>query len=133
YWWLAYDFLNYLLSCSTCNRIHKRERFPLPPGAAALTYEARVDLGEEAALLLDPVSDPVESWVRIDLTSDLYRVEPIPGLPTRPERRAHETIRFFRLNENGMLVKQRIQFINRALKAIEPARAGDPEKQREIA
>ena len=27
YWWLAYDFQNYLLSCSLCNRVRKKTRF----------------------------------------------------------------------------------------------------------
>src|SRR5262245_40916138 len=29
YWWLAYDWNNLLLSCGTCNRLHKRNRFPI--------------------------------------------------------------------------------------------------------
>lgn len=29
YWWLAYCYENYLVSCSICNEIHKRDKFPV--------------------------------------------------------------------------------------------------------
>ncbi|MEA2691305.1 MAG: hypothetical protein QOJ16_692 [Acidobacteriota bacterium] len=135
YWWLAYDFTNYLLSCSTCNRVHKKSRFPLTPGVAPLAYEARAQLGQEPCLLVDPAADPIEEWMEINLKDDLYRVRPKSALTagSTPEQKVQETIRLLKLNENGLLVRQRMDFVNRALKAIPPARAGNAEKQRELA
>jgi hypothetical protein len=31
YWWLAYDFDNYLFSCQICNQIYKKDFFPVTP------------------------------------------------------------------------------------------------------
>lgn len=55
YWWLAYEYLNYRLSCEKCNRKFgdggKEDYFPLKEG----TQPARVGVpGEEEILLLDP-------------------------------------------------------------------------------
>lgn len=54
YWWLAYDWSNYLLSCTVCNQYWKLSYFPvennprhLPPSAEA----------QEIALLLNPFDD----------------------------------------------------------------------------
>ena len=42
YWWLAYTFANYLMSCAVCNRVCKRDRFPLRPAARQrVTYQTR--------------------------------------------------------------------------------------------
>ncbi|HEV7518961.1 MAG TPA: hypothetical protein VGR07_21935 [Thermoanaerobaculia bacterium] len=135
YWWLAYEFTNYLLSCSTCNRVHKKSRFPLPSGVAPLAYAARAQLGQEPCLLVDPTADPVEEWMEINLKDDLYPVQPHTALAvgSTSEQRAQETIRTFKLNENGLLVQQRVDFVNRALRAIQPARNGNDEKRLEIA
>ncbi|MPR31794.1 HNH endonuclease [Salmonirosea aquatica] len=29
YWWLAYCYENYLVSCAVCNQIHKKDKFPI--------------------------------------------------------------------------------------------------------
>ena len=54
YWWLAYDYYNYRLSCEVCNRSFidggKRDRFPLKPG----TSSAMAPNKDDTPLLLDP-------------------------------------------------------------------------------
>jgi uncharacterized protein (TIGR02646 family) len=134
YWWLAYEFVNYLLSCAACNRNRKKEKFPLASGTPACAWEDRHNLHAERFLLLDPVLDDVEAWVQVDHGAPLCPVEPRAGLVpgSEPWERADTTIRFFKLNENGRLIQQRKDTINRALRAIPQARAGDLLKAEEI-
>ncbi len=134
YWWLAYDFLNYLLSCAACNRNRKKEKFPLAKGAKPCPWEDRHNIHAERFLLLDPVVDDVEAWVQVNHGVPLCPVEPHAGLTrgSEPYERASSTIDFFKLNENVRLIQQRIEAINRALKAIQQARAGDILKAEEV-
>ncbi len=136
YWWLAYDFGNYLLSCSRCNRRFKREKFPLPEGTLPVTYPDRAQLDQEPHLLLDPAGadTAVEQWFQVDFTKELYPVGPAPGLVagSASRERVEKTIEFFRLNKTGLLVKERRQILDKAIKAIEPAQAGNEEKRLEL-
>ena len=54
YWWLAYDYMNYRLSCEKCNRLFenggKQDCFPLKPG----TCPAILPHSNDVPLLLDP-------------------------------------------------------------------------------
>lgn len=55
YWWLAYEYLNYRLSCEKCNRLFgdggKGDCFPLKEGSQPAQFGAPC---EEEILLLDP-------------------------------------------------------------------------------
>lgn len=133
YWWLAYDFSNYLLSCSRCNRICKRKSFPRSPGSQPCRWEDRDRLREEKILLLDPVLDEVEEWLRLERRNKiLFFMVPRKDLghPEAPLR-VETTIRHFRLNFSQLL-KQRSEAVYCMLKALKPARAGSREKIREI-
>lgn len=79
YWWLAYDYLNYRLSCEKSNRPYgtggKRDRFPLKPGSAP----ASVPNKNDSPLLLDPcvledvmLIDCDETGEIITLSGDSY-------------------------------------------------------------
>lgn len=54
YWWLAYDYLNYRLSCEKCNRSFgsggKNDMFPLKEGTSPATRGNKNDI----PILLDP-------------------------------------------------------------------------------
>ncbi|QGM99882.1 hypothetical protein [Methylocystis parvus] len=55
YWWLAYDFDNYLFSCQICNQIYKKDFFPVTPENQRLPGPAMpaarpVDPGDLAVL-----------------------------------------------------------------------------------
>ena len=134
YWWIAYTFGNYFLGCALCNRVCKRERFPLPEGVASCTYEGRGTLDAEPRLLLDPEHDPVEEWVETDWEHELCRVRPTSQVTAdTPEAlRCEESIKFFRLNLDIRLITGRIETVNRALKAVPEALDGDVEKIREV-
>ncbi len=56
YWWLAYEWTNYLYSCATCNRTWKRNSFPLRDARGAMGPGIESD---ERTLLLNPFhTDP---------------------------------------------------------------------------
>lgn len=40
YWWLAYDFDNYLFACQICNQIYKSDNFPVTPANLRLAAPA---------------------------------------------------------------------------------------------
>lgn len=63
YWWLAYEWTNYLYSCATCNRTWKRNSFPVrdPRG----TMEPGVEFAE-APLLLNPFQTDPEPHLAFD-------------------------------------------------------------------
>lgn len=52
YWWLAYSWDNYLVSCPTCNQKWKSALFPI--AAQRLTPPVQGDESAELALLMDP-------------------------------------------------------------------------------
>ena len=81
YWWLAYDYLNYRLSCEKCNRLFgnggKQDRFPLKPGTTPATMPRKDDI----PLLLDPCElqdvqliDCDETGEIISLSRDSYEM-----------------------------------------------------------
>jgi len=81
YFWLAYVFGNYLLSCSKCNRIFKGDVFPLRPGARRVGYSDRADLATEERLFLDPAEDLVEDLLIVEAGDVLYNLKAAPSLP----------------------------------------------------
>jgi hypothetical protein len=80
YWWLAYDFDNYLFSCQICNQIYKGDHFPitgnvlaepLMPAVVPVTHNLVATLA--ATLVNDPVNT-TDAAVRqrwIDEDSDI--------------------------------------------------------------
>jgi len=126
YWWLAYDLNNYLLSCSLCNRVRKRDRFPLRAGARIrVTYERRQRLRDEARLLLHPEWDPVEEWLRVEWQEPLCLIRPQATLPRASRTRVHQVIRFFRLNHDPQLIRERNRVRGEVLAALEEDRVAD--------
>jgi uncharacterized protein (TIGR02646 family) len=76
YWWLAYRWSNYLLSCKSCNSEYKKTHFPL------LRENDRAmrpsdPLARERPVLIDPsIEDPAE-YIGFDWASDSSKVIPI--------------------------------------------------------
>ena len=54
YWWLAYDWANYLLSCGVCNRKWKRDLFPVKKGTNLKSRPSPGCEKTEVPLLLNP-------------------------------------------------------------------------------
>lgn len=121
YFWLAYAFENYLLSCSECNRRFKRDHFPLAGGARRIAYQDRGDLEREERLFLDPVEDRVEEWLIVDTGGEFFFWNAAPSLPEGSLERARviETRCRFHWNDDAALVKARTDAIDEALFEIE--------------
>ncbi len=73
YWWLAYEFENYVLACSTCNNTYKRTKFPLLAGKH-LTFETKDDVEIEVRALFDPCSDHIDQAFCVNIDSELLPV-----------------------------------------------------------
>ena len=78
YWWLAYDYKNYRLSCEKCNRSSggggKRDYFPLKPGTkAALPLESN-----DENILLDPCNKDDVELIDCDETGAIYALSKDP-------------------------------------------------------
>jgi hypothetical protein len=69
YWWLAYDWSNYLYSCSRCNSTWKQNQFPIQGQRA--NQGGRLNL--EGALLLNPFDDDPESHFEFDAITGQVR------------------------------------------------------------
>jgi uncharacterized protein (TIGR02646 family) len=132
YWWLAYEFSNYFLSCGLCNRYYKREKFPMLPGAVQYAYQSRQQLDQEKYVLLHPEKDMVEDWIRVDFDDAKCPVETVANLPSEVLDRFNGTDKVFRFNKNVRRRKQRIAVVNRALELLVLALEGDQSKQGEL-
>ena len=69
YWWLAYEWDNYLLSCKICNSSYKRSLFPVKPERAKRNdkkYKAanpkKEDLVNEVPLLINPFEEGLDTY-----------------------------------------------------------------------
>lgn len=101
YWWLAYEWSNYLFSCKHCNQEHKRNHFPLRPGGRRARNEGD-DPGAEKPYLINPAEEDPEACICYEWSQYFGRlVKPI-GVDS--EGRGHRTIKLLgldrlRLNE----------------------------------
>ncbi len=122
YWWLAYTFDNYLLSCSPCNSNCKRDRFPVRAGAVRIQYPTRVRLQREARLLVDPSLDSVEKWLRIDWSKPLCPIRPSDSLTKTIRACVNKTLEFFRINFDPRLVGERIEVRDSVIEDLDGGR-----------
>jgi uncharacterized protein (TIGR02646 family) len=119
YWWLAYLFKNYFLTCSLCNE-RKGELFPINDGSQQATYETRNLLLEEARLLIDPAEDPVSQWLTVSVDDGEHHGEVVArSLDTNftAANRVRTTIKLFALNEDDDHLQERIRLIEKLTKA----------------
>ncbi len=137
YWWLAYDFNNYFLSCTPCNSHYKRDQFPLAPHGVHVGYDEKDQLDDSTRLLMDPVVDPVQRWLTVDfeaLSADpsAFRKSGIPvsiapdiapGSPVY--HRCRETLNLFKLNTDVELMRERVRTVDQIRIAFERLQAGD--------
>lgn len=125
YWWLAYAFSNYLMSCAVCNRVYKRDHFPLRPRARQrVTFETRQRLRHEARLLLhpldnDPTHGPIEQWLQVDWQAANCFIRPRESLPPKQLTQVQGTLDLFRINPNPRLIQERNRVRNDVLDALD--------------
>jgi len=125
YWWLAYDWKNYLLGCASCNRKWKGSIFPIkePPPRAVPPGEAIT----ERALLLNPFAGAHPAkHLRFN---DDGSVEPL-----RNSRRGLETIKTVGLNRPSLHLQRGLSVSDayRAIQLIGEARlSGNVQREKE--
>jgi hypothetical protein len=112
YWWLAYDWGNYLLACSACNSVWKGSLFPVRQPPARTLPPADLPLPEEP-LILDPYG-PQDPADHITFRAD-GDVEPLTEL-------GRETIRVLGLHRVGLVMWRRLVLEN-AYRAVADAMA----------
>jgi uncharacterized protein (TIGR02646 family) len=137
YWWLAYCFDNYLLSCSACNSAYKINKFPILPPAAPFAYAMKDQLGQERRALIDPTLDTADEWfeIRFDLEEAKrkgFQLSIKSGLSPIDLERCTVTRDFFRLNLDSELLKARLLAVHDALKLAREALKGDEDSIAEL-
>lgn len=65
YWWLAYDWDNYLYSCKQCNSDHKINHFPVANEENRISVEGE-NTDEEQALLINPYFEDPSNFLAYD-------------------------------------------------------------------
>lgn len=84
YWWLAYDWHNYLYACKPCNEAHKKNYFPLlKDGLRAV--EPNDDLSAEKPALINPIHDNPEESIRFVWQGSNNKFVKVVGLDKRGE------------------------------------------------
>lgn len=120
YWWLAYEWSNYLLSCATCNQRWKGTIFPIrePPDRTVPPDE----MIREKALLLNPFEGPHPAK-HLRFNED-GSVEPL-----RNSRRGLETIKTVGLDRPSLRIFRRgpVSDAREAIRELAEAKAADDE------
>lgn len=95
YWWLAYEWTNYLYSCKPCNETYKRNFFPLLEGSARAVGPDQ-DISIERPVLINPIDDDPESCISYDWEKGggIY----VKALGYDDDGRGSETVRILCLN-----------------------------------
>ncbi len=117
YWWLAYDWDNYLLSCTLCNQPWKRALFPLsaprtqnPELVSQYPHKSPEISDRETPLLLNPYSD-------IDISLHLSYTEIGLIKPHNSSDHGRQTIITCGLDRPS-LYQQRASIAQQAMKSI---------------
>lgn len=105
YWWLAYDYENYTLACSTCN-LAKSKDFPLFNNQPKIEYSNRSEIGNEKPLLINPFFEEpykyFELWLSKKWGSKKYNVIKLsinPELTNNYEiKKSKKTIEIYNLD-----------------------------------
>lgn len=116
YWWLAYNLENYTLSCNPCNRIHKRNRFPLFHEQARVNYTTRSQIHAESPILAHPALVKLEDLLTLDAPT--ARLLPRPALSPSDDERIRQIADFFAWNTDARLILERRQCIQQVLAAL---------------
>ncbi len=89
YWWLAYDWDNYFLSCKSCNQEFKKNRFPLLPGGKR-AFSKKNKLAREKPVLIHPIDEDPEKFIGFDWQEGYGVLVKAAGLDK--EGRGNETV-----------------------------------------
>lgn len=100
YWWLAYDWSNYLIACKPCNEAHKEDHFPLLNGGRR-TFSPTDNISEENPVLINPYEENPEDYIAyVWEESGNFLVK---AVGKDDEDRGSKTIRLMQLNRTELL------------------------------
>ncbi len=125
YWWLAYEFENYTLSCSTCNNRYKRTRFPLLSGRPRVTFDTRDQLATEARALLHPCEDDVEKALCVDIKKTFLNISIGSDLDETLAQRADTVLRIWDKFYDTRFIQARREVLSKVLECIEQGKVED--------
>ncbi|MDM8523306.1 hypothetical protein QUF80_08040 [Desulfococcaceae bacterium HSG8] len=109
YWWLAYDWTNYLFSCKACNQEYKKNRFPLLPGGKR-AFKERDDLSVEKPVLINPIDEIPEKFIGFDWQGSYGILVKAVGLDKAG--RGHQTVnRLTAINDQNVM-RQRAELVS---------------------
>lgn len=105
YWWLAYTWNNFLVTCRDCNEVWKQSQFPISGERA----KRKGELKSEGALLLNPFDVDPSGHFQYDLTGQMdgtteqgKATADVCGL----DRRSLENSRLIKVNKVCALLKE---------------------------
>jgi len=101
YWWLAYDWDNYLFSCKACNQEHKKNQFPLLDGGIRAMGPAD-NLLSENPILINPFDDNPEQFIGFDWEDSNGFFVKATATATDANERGKKTILIVGLNRKGL-------------------------------
>lgn len=125
YWWLAYEFSNYLLSCQICNRSLKRTKFPLLDETKRVSFDSRHLIDAESPLLAHPGQNPVDEMIDVDFVSGF-----LDARDGEQQERVAAIRNFFQWNVDARLVIERRRVIAEVNRMLE---RGDDDAVRVLA
>ena len=100
YWWLAYEWTNYLFSCKRCNQSNKKSHFPLLTGSSRAASPEN-DLADEQPVIINPIDDDPENYLSYDWRNGRGVYVKVTG--TDSQHRGTCTIDLLCLNEVGLM------------------------------
>lgn len=104
YWWLAYDWENYLISCKICNSDYKSNHFPILKGGKRAQKKGD-SLALEKSVLIHPVFENPEEFISFDITgSNPYLVKAV-GLDK--DSRGSLTVNKYTGINHGLMMEMR--------------------------
>ncbi len=108
YWWLAYDWDNYLLACKNCNQERKKDHFPLLSGGIR-AFNAEDDLSGEKPVLIHPIADDPGEFIGFDW-QESYGIL-VKAVALDKEGRGHGTINDLTAINDKEVMKRRAELI----------------------
>jgi hypothetical protein len=117
YYLLAYNILNYAVTCKKCNTIYKSDYFPIAAKARAVDRDDPRELALEEPFLIYPLGDLDED------PEDLITFQGLIAMPKHATGRRHDrarvTIDFFKLDVRSELIFQRALILKSLYWAID--------------
>lgn len=113
YWWLAYEWDNYLLSCKTCNQTYKKTHFPLL-SCSQRAYTPDDELRSESPVLINPAEENPEDYIGFHWSTGLE----VKAIGLDGALRGYNTLRLLGLNE-GTLPAQRAEVLDELMAIVQ--------------